>query len=208
MVAGTWKRGHHRRGRAVGVLGTAPAVPQTPRSLSTSAAPGGDGAPSPGTNDPPPWWEVTEVTPEGLGGVEGLAGSLPADPDPSWLVTVGDHLPPASIPVTKEVEKDIKAWLAVASLIPADILAVADPYCAGAYAQALPQIIDAAVPIICRSQAVLQFMLGNKGFVEWIRLAAAFKPVIVAVWAHHVVKSVDITGEAVGDDFSQYRAVA
>jgi hypothetical protein len=152
---------------------------------------------------------VTNDTVEGGGGIASLIGAVPTDPDPSWLDQATGSLPSGNVPVTKQVENDVRAMLAVASLIPADVMAVADPYCAGAYAQALPQIIDAAVPIICRSQRVLQFVLGKQGFVEWIRLAAAFKPVFAAVWAHHIVHTVQLSGgAAVGDDFSQYRAVA
>lgn len=200
-MQGTWKRGHHRRGRAVGTPGVAPTITQTAPHPSVSAGPEGGGAPS----DPPPFWEVTNDTVDGGGGVSSLIGRLPSDPDPSWLEQAGEQLPRATVAVTKQVQEDIKGMLAVASLIPADILAVADPYCAGAYAQALPQIIDAAVPIICRSQRALNFLLGKQGFVEWTRLAAAFKPVIVAVWAHHIAKTVELV-EGAGDDWSQYQA--
>jgi hypothetical protein len=113
------------------------------------------------------------------------------------------------IKVTKAVRDDVAGMLALIAVIPADLMAAADPYCSAVFAESMDGIIGAAVPIICRSQHVLQFMIGKQGFVLWARLAIACKPVVAAVIAHHITHSVDIVDGTVQTvDYSQFPAVA
>ncbi len=150
---------------------------------------------------------------EGGAAEEGTAaGAGPArDPEPARLTSVqdGPRQPPK---ITAETRDDIAGMVALLYSIPADFLVMMDPYCFGALNQSLDGVISATVPIICRSQLVVDFVTGRQGLILYIKLAVALKPFLTAVWAHHVTHTVsldkDEEGHAVvrSEDWSAYTA--
>ncbi len=133
------------------------------------------------------------------------------DPEPARLSSAqpGKNAPPK---ITQETRDDIAGIVALLYSLPADFLVMMDPYCFGALNQSLEQVIDATVPIICRSQLVVDFVTGKQGLILYIKLAAALRPFLTAVWAHHVIHIVTLEKDEEGhavvqrEDWSAYTA--
>jgi hypothetical protein len=131
------------------------------------------------------------------------------DPDPGWAAGSARKEP---YKATADERNDVAALLALAYSVPADFLLQVDPYCFGELNANLEGIIDATVPIICRSERVVKYVTGSSGLILYIKLAAAFRPFLVAAWKHHVLHSVVLErgedGEtyAVPNDYSAYSA--
>jgi hypothetical protein len=123
------------------------------------------------------------------------------DPDPAHLASDdggsgpgGDAGQGREIPA--KVAEDIAGLLALMAVPVAAVAAARDPYCGAVFAQQLPDIVDAAVPIVCRSERVVAWMTaGTGGLMDWIGLAMALAPVGRAVAEHHVLKIVQIVDE-------------
>lgn len=132
------------------------------------------------------------------------------DPQPSWYAGAKKGEPYKASPAE---QNDVAALLALMYSVPADFLLQVDPYCFGELNANLGQVVDATVPIICRSETVVKYVTGSSGLILWIKLAAAFRPFGVAVWRHHVVHTVQLqqdeeTGETfvASSDYSAYSA--
>jgi hypothetical protein len=70
-------------------------------------------------------------------------------------------------------------------------LAQKDPYCGAALADNMTGIIEAAVPLLAKSQMVCRFVQSG-GVMQWAALAAALRPVATAVFQHHIIRSVEV----------------
>jgi hypothetical protein len=78
-----------------------------------------------------------------------------------------------------------------------------DPYCGMVLSDNLQPIADAAVPLMCESEAVVRFFAGEDGdgtsWLKIIALAAACWPVASAFTEHHITRTVEIA-ERLNDD--------
>lgn len=120
------------------------------------------------------------------------------DPDPAWFAG-GDRPPPPppkrlSIDdVPAQVVNDIAGF---AGLIGAPLLAMlqtADPYCGSVLAQNFQPIVDATLPLLCRSERIVAYFTGDKSdWLLWGKLAIALAPVGRAIIEHHVIRSVHV----------------
>lgn len=146
-----------------------------PRGKAAQAEPAGDNEPGPGA-DP---------------------DSSPKDPDPGWFA---GGQPDPSKPrrlsideVPREVVNDIAG---LAGLVGAPVLAMlqsADPYCGSILAQNFEPIIDATLPLICRSEKIVAYFTGDKSdWLLWGKLAMALAPVARAVLDHHILRRIDV----------------
>lgn len=147
------------------------------------------------------------------------------DPDPSWLRddskkdSKGSDRPrfdPRS--VSQETRDEIGSILGLIAVVLVSPIERADPVCGGALADSADKIIAKMIPLICRSERVVGWLSADGGGVlDWLGLAIALAPVIGAVFAHHVVHSVEVveeqdeqTGKVVKIvqpvDYSQYAA--
>lgn len=122
------------------------------------------------------------------------------DPDPAHLAGGDDHTrggddsEPREIPA--DVRDNVAGLLALLALPIGSVAERRDPYCGAIFAQQLPDIVEAAVPIVCRSETVLRWMTASTGgLMDWIGLAAALAPVGRAFAEHHVLKIVQIVPE-------------
>lgn len=140
----------------------------------------------------------------GPGTAEGQAGSV-RDPDPSWLrdnkqqddepgkkrQTIDD--------VPREVVNDIAGF---AGLVGAPLLAMlqqADPYCGTALAQSFEGVVNACLPLICRSKKITDYFTGDKSdWMLWGKLALALRPFAQAVLQHHVLRTVEVVRDEHG----------
>lgn len=154
-------------------------------------------APDPEPGEPPAGWQADR------------------DPDPAHLAA-DDHAghdhdfrPPGE--VDDETRDDIAGLLGLIAVPVGAVAEARDPYCGAIFAQQLPAIVDAAVPIVCRSERVMKWMTaGTGGLMDWVGLAMALAPVGRAVAEHHVLKTIQIVaaGQEEGDGDGQEQGKA
>jgi hypothetical protein len=130
------------------------------------------------------------------------AGKPQRDPDPAWMTA--DEKPAEkrrrSIDdVPRAVVDDIAGF---GGLIGAPLLAMlqqADPYCGTILAQSYEGIVDAVLPLVCRSEKIVAYFSGDKSdWLLWGKLAMACAPVARAVIEHHVTRTVEVVMDAGG----------
>jgi hypothetical protein len=93
--------------------------------------------------------------------------------------------------VTPGIRADAKGKLALFGVLIATPLDMVDPYCGGVLSENLDNMIDKAMPLISRSPAAIKFLTGTSGgIMEWLAFLQACWPVIVAIYAHHLGRSV------------------
>jgi hypothetical protein len=127
------------------------------------------------------------------------AGESQGDPDPGWF---GEDAEPQAADgkkrlsledVPQAVRDDIAGF---AGLVGAPVLAMlqqADPYCGTILAQSFEPIVDACLPLICRSEKIVRYFSGDQSdWLLWGKLAMALAPVAKAVIAHHVTRTVEV----------------
>ena len=80
------------------------------------------------------------------------------------------------------------------------LLQQADLYCGSVLAQNFEPIVDAALPLVCRSERIVRYFTEDKAdWLLWGKLALALKPVGQAILQHHVFKTVEVvTDEKTG----------
>lgn len=121
------------------------------------------------------------------------------DPDPAHLAGDSSGGGGASGPAPEadeDTRNDIAGLLALIALPIGAVAEARDPYCGAIFAGQLPAIVDAAVPIVCRSERVMRWMTaGTGGLMDWVGLAMALAPVGRAVAEHHVLRTVQIVHE-------------
>ena len=139
----------------------------------------------------------------GPAGVDGPAGPG-TDPDPPYLrggdegqdherepgpAADDDRIPFDDVP--QQVKDDIAG---LAGLVGTPILAMLrslDPYCGTVLAENYEPIVDAALPLICRSSKIVRYFAEDKAdWLLWGKLAMALKPVGQAILQHHIFRTV------------------
>lgn len=132
------------------------------------------------------------------------AADLGKDPAPGWMADElggqGDELGAARAERRvkfSEVPAQVKADAAsFAALVGAPVLALArtvDPYCGAVLADNFSEILDASLPIICRSERVVRFFTSeDSDWLLWLKLAMTLGPVAQAIAAHHVFHAVSV----------------
>jgi len=122
------------------------------------------------------------------------------DPEPGWFredepqaVRAGKGRQLSFDDVPQQVKDDIAG---LAGLVGAPVLAMlqqADPYCGSVLAQSFEPIVDACLPLLCRSEKIVRYFTGDQSdWLLWGKLAMALAPVARAVIAHHVTRTVEV----------------
>lgn len=118
------------------------------------------------------------------------------DPDPGWMQDgkpAGRKRRQSIEDVPKETVDDMAG---LAGLVGAPVLAMlqqADPYCGSILAQNYEPIVDAVLPLLCRSEKITSYFAGDKSdWLLWGKLAMALAPVGRAILEHHVIRSVEV----------------
>lgn len=148
---------------------------------------------------------------EPAGSADYFRGARYEDPEPAHM-THAPKVPKQPVRITKKTKDDIAASCGMVGMIVLPMVNSRDPYCGGALTENFAAITDALVPILCRSQTVVNFFSADTSdWMLWFKLAMAMAPVAAAVGRHHVLKSVKIeedkeTGElyVVPSDFTGY----
>jgi hypothetical protein len=119
------------------------------------------------------------------------------DPDPAWMRN-GDPepLPPGKLKfgdVPEQVKDDIAGMAGLIGIPILSLLQQVDPYCGSALMQNYEPVVDAALPLLCRSRKIVDYFTGDKSdWLLWGKLALALKPVGQAVLEHHVFRTVEV----------------
>lgn len=83
-----------------------------------------------------------------------------------------------------------------AGLVGAPVLALlkqADPYCGSVLAENYEPIVDAVLPLLCRSEKIVRYFSGDQSdWLLWGKLALVLAPVGRAIVEHHVFRSVEV----------------
>ena len=136
----------------------------------------GDEAPGPQQQDPDPGWMREDAT---------AAGSS------SSKTAAGPGLKFSEVP--QQVKDDMAG---LAGLIGTPILAMLksiDPYCGTVLAENFEPVVDATLPLICRSQKIVAYFTGDKAdWLLWGKLAMALAPVGRAIAEHHIFGTVQV----------------
>src|SRR5215469_858153 len=160
-----------------------------------------------GADSPP----VQSPDPRPAGDVPGpdaarSSGPGTSDPDPAYMnagdedqgdedarPAGGDEGPLRFDEVPQQVKDDIAG---LAGLVGAPILAMLrtlDPYCGTALAENYEPIVDAALPLICRSRKIVRYFTDDHAdWLLWGKLAMALKPVGQAILQHHIFRTVEV----------------
>jgi len=127
-------------------------------------------------------------------------GGQSRDPEPGWMRENRGDARPGKIraeDVPQEIKDDIAG---LAGLVATPLLALiqqADPICGGALAANFASVMDATLPLICRSERIIQYFAEDKAdWLLWGKLAMALAPVGQAVLQHHVLRSVEAVRDA------------
>lgn len=116
------------------------------------------------------------------------------DPDPRHLSDEPEPGRPLKLADVPQAVKDDIAGLA--GLVGTPILAVLqsmDPYCGGAIADAYEGIVDATLPLICRSEKIVKYFSEDTAdWMLWGKLALALAPVAKAIGEHHILHTVEV----------------
>lgn len=93
--------------------------------------------------------------------------------------------------VTPTMKNDIAGKLGLFAAIIGMPLEAIDPYCGGIFAANVDNMIEAYLPIITRSPGAVKFFMSKSGgWMDWIKALQATWPVFVAVYSHHLAKTV------------------
>lgn len=130
------------------------------------------------------------------------------EPDPKPVRKgAAKRRPAAPGKITAGQKRQLKDSLELMISLPAGAWAMRDPHCGVALLDSSEEIAARLVPLVMRSPTALQWFLGEgAGFMDWIGLAMALRPVVTTVWGHHVSKSVGLEEGEQGGDYSQFTA--
>ena len=130
------------------------------------------------------------------------------DPPPGKLSAVPAKGKRSGRRPSAAVQQDIAAKVGIMLAIPGKVWEVRDPLCGGTFMRQQPEISAALTDIIMDSPDLVEWFTGTGGsFMKFFRLAAACMPVGTAVWAHHVVHSIEPPpADAQQPDYAKYAA--
>ena len=133
-------------------------------------------------------------------------GEPNGDPDPAWFRENASRDSSASKgafrleDVPKQVKDDLAGVLGFAGTMLLPVVESIDPYCGRAVSENYARIVDACVPLMCRSERVIKWMTSTGGgFMDYVALGLALAPVGKAIADHHIFRTVDVVrDEATG----------
>lgn len=134
-----------------------------------------------------------------------LIDEIEPDPRPGTPLSGRWAAPTEKVTPTKAVKQEVSDQLQILL----DFFTLAwtqrDPYCGGVMAEQSPVIVDRMVTIIMRRPSWLAWFNKSGGWADWLALATAVRPVIDAIYAHHITKVAGNDGSN-GEAYSDYPA--
>lgn len=115
------------------------------------------------------------------------------DPAPSWQQPKKHKGKLKYEDVPQNIKDDIAG---LGGLIATPLLALIqqiDPYCGGALAANFTNVLDATLPIMCRSEKLVKYFSEDQAdWLLWGKLAMSLAPVGQAILQHHVFRTVKV----------------
>lgn len=107
--------------------------------------------------------------------------------------------------VTAKARNEAKETIAALVELPIELWKRRDPHCAGVAEEQCDDMVEAFTNFVCKRPAWLAALtdLGKSG--DWIKIMKATYPLVMAIVAHHVTKTVK-DGEGGEDDLSAFHA--
>ena len=140
-------------------------------------------------SDPEPGPDLDISAPDDLSGLTEADDLLEPDPKPDRKraprVREGGRSR-----ITAAQRRQVEDALVILMTMPAAGWALRDPHCGNAALQAVKPTAKSLVPIIARNPVWLAWFTSDTGWLNWLGVAVALKPVATAVWSHHVAKTV------------------
>lgn len=139
--------------------------------------------------------------PDAGGHREAAPGPEQHDPEPSWMRPDGGAGDSSKASGGKlkfdDVPQAVKDDMAgLAGLVATPVLALlqqADPYCGTILAQNFEPVLDATLPLICRSEKIVKYFTEDQAdWLLWGKLAMALAPVAKAFADHHIFRTVEV----------------
>jgi hypothetical protein len=113
------------------------------------------------------------------------------DPDPEPVAAEHDVYNEPPFIITPKIKADVEGKLGLFAAIVGMPWEAIDPYCGQVFAQNVDNMIGAYVPLILRSPGAVKFLTSTSGgWLDWIRALQATWPVIQAIYAHHLARTV------------------
>lgn len=93
--------------------------------------------------------------------------------------------------ITPRIKADVEGKLGLFAAVIGIPFEAIDGYCGKAFADNVDNMISAYVPLILRSPGAVKFLTSTSGgWLDWIRAIQATWPVIQAIYAHHLARTV------------------
>jgi hypothetical protein len=107
--------------------------------------------------------------------------------------------------VTAKARSEARETIAALVELPIELWKRRDPHCAGVAEEQCDDMVEAFTAFVCKRPAWLAALtdLGKSG--DWIKILKATYPLVMAIVAHHVTKTVQSEGGA-EDDLSAFHA--
>jgi hypothetical protein len=107
---------------------------------------------------------------------------------------------PVPVAVKRRLTDELEAYAGMAALA----WTVRDPVCGPVLNDQARQIAEALAEIIARNAQLVAWIETTGMVGDWVKLWMAIAPVVSAVRAHHITKSVGGNDEGTDDDLSRY----
>jgi len=109
---------------------------------------------------------------------------------------------PVSAAVKRRVTDELEAYAKMAALA----WSIRDEHCGPILNEQSRAIAESLAELIARNPALVRWVETSGVVGDWMKLWMAIAPVVSAVRAHHIVKSVPTEEEGTGVDYSRYSA--
>lgn len=124
------------------------------------------------------------------------------DPEPSVPAARGrrkirDAVKPSGATINATQRKRLVAELEAYAELAALSVIVRDPVCGQAVHDQARPVAEALAAILARYPDMASKILGTGMVGDWLKLLMAVKPIVAAVWSHHIVRPVDSPAEGV-----------
>lgn len=114
---------------------------------------------------------------------------VPDDPEPAEAGQDVYNQP--EFIITPKIRDTVAGNLGLYAVVIGMPLEAIDPYCGKAFADNCDNIISKMLPLILRSPAAVKFFTSaSGGWLDWVALIQACWPVVQAIYAHHLARTV------------------
>jgi hypothetical protein len=108
--------------------------------------------------------------------------------------------------VTAAARKEVRETIEALVELPIDLWKRRDPHCAGVAEEQHDDIIDAFVAFVCKRPAWMAALTDLGMSSDWLKMVKACYPLVMAIVAHHVTRTVGDQQPGGDDDLSAYQA--